>query len=132
MTLGMDLRQASSPRRISSYGPVAPRQKVAMPRVVFVRREAYDRGFAVAETMRQSLSLRVFPSAVGQFAAKSNSQIHLGLAEISPFPQQLPHLDERLHLSGARQAVVDQAAILVSPLVKVPNGRHAKVREIAT
>src|SRR5580692_2621238 len=78
MTPGMDLGQASCPCGVSSYGLVAPIQEVPMSRVVFVRRKAHDRGFAVAKTMRQSLSLSIFLGTVGQFATKSSSKTRGG------------------------------------------------------
>ncbi len=78
MTLGMDLRQASCPCWISSYGLVTSTQEVPMPRVAFVRRKAHDRGFAVAEAMRQTFSLSIFLGTVGQFATKGSSKTHGG------------------------------------------------------
>src|SRR6267154_5498971 len=37
-----------------------------------------------------------------------------------------------LHLSRARKSVVDQPTVLVGPLVKVPNCRHAEVPQVVT
>ena len=49
-----------------------------------------------------------------------------------PFPQLLPHLDERLHLLRAGKSVVDHAAVLVRLLVEVPDSWQAEVREVVS
>ena len=50
-----------------------------MKGVVFVRRKAHNRGFAVAKTMWQAFRLGVFLSTLGQFATKCGSKTHAGL-----------------------------------------------------
>src|SRR5579859_2069242 len=49
---------------------------------------------------------------------------------LSPFPQLLPHLDQCLHLPRAWKPAIDQPAIPVGLLVKVPNRAQAEVCEI--
>src|ERR1700721_3544917 len=46
-----------------------------------------------------------------------------------PFPQLFPNLNKRLHLARARNATVNQSAVPVALLVKVPHGGQAKMRE---
>lgn len=49
-----------------------------------------------------------------------------------PFPQLLPDLNQSLHLPRTRKAVVNETAILIGPLIEVPNRSHAEVREAVT
>jgi hypothetical protein len=51
----------------------------------------------------------------------------------SPLPQLLPDLHERLHLFRTRKPGVDQPAISVRLIVKVPHGLDTEeVREVVT
>jgi hypothetical protein len=43
-----------------------------------------------------------------------------------PFPQLLPYLDERLNFARARQAVVEQTAILEGAFVEMTNGAEER------
>jgi hypothetical protein len=54
------------------------------------------------------------------------------LFELAPSPQLLPNLHENLDLSGTWKSVVNQPAIAVGSLVKVPHCARAEVREIVT
>ena len=49
-----------------------------------IRRKAYDRHFAVAEAVRQSMSLGVFPRTLSQFPAKWGRKVHI--SKILSFP----------------------------------------------
>jgi hypothetical protein len=50
----------------------------------------------------------------------------------APFPQLLPSLDENLDLSGTWKSVVNEPAIAVGSLIKIPNAGHTEMREILT
>ena len=71
-----------------------------MPRVACIGREAHDRGFAVAKAMRQPFGLRVALGPLSQITTEGSSKIHPRSPESPPFPELLPHLDQRLDLFG--------------------------------
>jgi hypothetical protein len=54
------------------------------------------------------------------------------IGSLSPLPQLFPHLDKRLHLTRAWKMTVDETAILIRPVVKLPHGWQAKVCEVVT
>jgi len=51
---------------------------------------------------------------------------------LAPLPQLFPNLNKSLHLARARETVINEAAILICPVVKLPHGWQAEVREIVT
>jgi hypothetical protein len=58
--------------------------------------------------------------------------MRISFFELAPSPQLLPNLHENLDLSGTWKSVVNQPAIAVGSLVKIPHGGRAEVREILT
>ena len=52
--------------------------------------------------------------------------------ELAPFPQLLPSLYKNLDLSRTWRSVVNEPAIAVGSLVKVPHGGRSEVREVVT
>jgi hypothetical protein len=56
----------------------------------------------------------------------------MALGPLSPLPQLLPNLDERLHFPRARKSVVNESAILEGAFVEFPNAARAQMREAVT
>jgi hypothetical protein len=60
------------------------------------------------------------------------SCLELTATASAPLPQLLPNLHEGLDLARARKVVIDQAAVAVCLLVKIPNGWQTEMYEVVT
>ena len=74
--LSVNLRQALAPCGICPDRHVASRLEVAMSSALFIGHKADGWRFAVAQTMRQSLSAGVLLSEFSQVATKRGGKIH--------------------------------------------------------
>src|ERR1700687_1355292 len=90
---GVDLRQAFSPFRICLNRLVASIEKVSVPQVALVWKEAHCRCIPVTEAVRNRFGLGVLPGLLSNSTSEGSRQIYgilhltkMALAPLSPLP----------------------------------------------